>query len=170
MRKYFMKTSRIGFSTWEKSDFDLALLLWNNPDVTKYISSGGFSEEQIKTRFETELKNMELYKIQYYPLFDLQTGNFIGCCGLKPSNISANAYETGFHLLPDYWGKGIATEVGEAVINYAFNVMKVNEIYAGHNPNNIGSKKVIEKLGFQYIEDSFYEPTGLYHPLYKLTK
>jgi len=170
MRKYFMKTNRVGFSNWKETDFNLAALLWSNPEVTKYISSGGFSEVQIKNRFETELKNMELYNIQYYPLFDIQTEEFIGCSGLKPFNINENTYETGFHLLPSYWGKGIATEVGEAVINYAFNVIKADTIYTGHNPNNIGSKRVIEKLGFQYIKDTFYEPTGLYHPLYKITK
>ena len=53
------------------------------------------------------------------------------------------------------------------VIEYAFDIISANNIFVGHNPNNLGSKKVIEKLGFHYIKDIFYEPTGLYHPLYK---
>lgn len=77
-------------------------------------------------------------------------------------------YEIGFHLRPMYWRQGYAMEVAEAVIYYAFSVLQAKGLFAGHNPNNIASSKVLLKLGFQYIGDEFYEPTGLYHPSYEL--
>jgi len=45
--------------------------------------------------------------------------------------------------------------------------LDANGLFAGHNPNNTNSRKVLEKLGFTYVGDEFYEPTGLYHPSYK---
>ena len=54
-------------------------------------------------------------------------------------------------------------------IDYAFTVLKAEGLFAGHNPQNIASQKILSKLGFHYIDDEFYEPTGLYHPSYELT-
>ena len=55
-----------------------------------------------------------------------------------------------------------------AIIDYAFTVLKAKKLFAGHNPNNIASQKVLSKLGFSYVRDEFYEPTGLFHPSYEL--
>ena len=72
------------------------------------------------------------------------------------------------HLRPEFWGQGYAAESANAVIEYAFTVLKANKLFAGHNPNNNKSQKLLNKLGFIYIGDEFYEPTGLYHPSYEL--
>ena len=59
-------------------------------------------------------------------------------------------------------------EAASAVINYAFSIQKADALFAGQNPHNTESAKVLRKLGFHYIGDEFYEPTGLYHPSYEL--
>ena len=61
-----------------------------------------------------------------------------------------------------------AKEAAEAVIEYAFDELHAGRITAGHNPENVRSRRVIEKLGFSYTGDEFYKPTGLYHPSYEL--
>lgn len=55
-------------------------------------------------------------------------------------------------------------------MEYAFKVLKADALFAGHNPKNIASAALLKKLGFKYIYDEFYPPTGLYHPSYLLTK
>ena len=168
MREFFLKTDRIGFSKWDYKDQELAKLLWGDPEVTKYIcASGVFSQKDIINRLNLEISNLEKYQVQYWPIFELETNELIGCCGLRPR--SSNGYEIGFHLRKKYWNQGYATESAKAVINFAFNTLNAKCLFAGHNPNNKRSKKVIQKLGFAYLCDEFYEPTGLYHPLYKLT-
>lgn len=168
-REIFMTTARIGFSKWQKKDEKLAKLLWGNPDVTKYICANGkFSEKEIENRLEKEIDNDARYHVQYWPIFDLATNELMGCCGLRP--YGKNSYEIGFHLRPEFWKKGYATEAAKAVIEYAFSVLGAESLFAGHNPKNTGSKKVLLKLGFEYMRDEFYEPTGLYHPSYELMK
>lgn len=110
------------------------------------------------------MKQNILYNIGLF--FELSSGDLIGCCGLRPYR--GGKYEIGFHLRPQFWGKGYATEAATAVIDYAFSVLKAEALFAGHNPNNVASSKVLLKLGFRYIGDEFYEPTGLYHPSYEL--
>lgn len=166
-REFFLKTSRIGFSKWIISDTDLAKLLWGNPEVTKYICANGtFSMDEIANRLDTEILNESLYQVQYWPIFELTTNELIGCCGLRPHK--ADEYEIGFHLRPEFWGQGYAEESANAVITYAFTVLKAKKLFAGHNPGNGKSRKLLNKLGFRYIGDEFYEPTGLYHPSYEL--
>lgn len=167
-RAFFLKTHRIGFSEWVQDDMDLAESLWGNPEVTRYICANGiFSMEDIINRLNTEISNGLAYRVQYWPIFERRTNIFIGCCGLRPHK--ADEYEIGFHLLPAFWGKGCATESAKAVIGYAFTVLQAKKLFAGHNPYNTKSQKVLNKLGFIYIGDKFYEPTGLYHPSYELS-
>lgn len=166
-RNYFIKTERIGFSKWNKNDIELAELLWDEPEVTRYICADGiFSKEDILNRLTKEISNDAEFGIQYWPVFELATNELIGCCGLSP--YKGNVYEIGFHLRPKFWGQGYAAEAANAAIHYAFKKLKAEKLFAGHNPNNIASKKLLNKLGFKYIGDEYYEPTGLYHPSYEL--
>lgn len=168
-RDFFLKTDRIGFSVWKKDDIKLAEQLWGDPEVTKLIcATGKFSPNDIAARLEKEIENGEKYQVQYWPVFELTSNKFIGCCGLRP--YSDSKYEIGFHLRPEFWGKRYATEAAKAVIDYAFSILKTEALFAGHNPNNTVSSKVLLKLGFSYIGDEFYEPTGLYHPSYELKR
>lgn len=169
MREFFMKTNRIGFSKWNDTDFDLADQLWGDKDVTRYIcASGIFTKQDIISRLETEIKNDNMYRIQYWPIFELASGELIGCCGIRPFSPEERAYEIGFHLRKDYWGMGYASEAAKAVIDYSFVTLKADKLYAGHHPQNEASKKLLTKLGFRYIGDNYYKPTGLYHPSYEL--
>ena len=166
-RDYFLKSNRIGFSKWNKNDLDLAILLWGNKQVSKYIcASGIFFIDDIKNRLALEINNENKYGVEYWPIFDLSNDKFMGCCGLRPRD---SELEIGIHLLPEYWHLGYGSEACKALIDYSFKVLKVNKLFAGHNPNNINSKKLLNSLGFKYIGDEYYEPTGLMHPSYELT-
>ena len=169
MREYFMKTDRVGFSTWQPEDIQLATALWGNPDVTRFIcASGVFAPSDITERLNKEIENQTLYHVQYWPIFILGTEDFAGCCGLRPHG--KDEYEIGFHLRPAYWHMGLACESAKAVIEYAFSELRANKLFAGHNPKNEASRTLLLKLGFEYIGDEYYEPTGLYHPSYELPR
>ena len=168
MREFFLETKRIVFSHWGQGDFSLAHSLWGEKEVTKYISKTGiFSENEIIDRLQLEIDNEKKFHVQYWPIFEKETGEFIGCCGLRPYDIEKRIYEIGFHLKSKYWGKGLGIEAARAIIQYAFDNLHAAELFAGHNPYNVNSKKVLERLGFHHIGDEYYAPTGLYHPSYK---
>lgn len=169
MREFFIKTKRIGFSRWNDADLNLATQLWGDKEVTSFIcATGMFIKQDIIDRLETEVHNDKLFHIQYWPIFELSTEELIGCCGIRPFTSETHSYEVGFHLRKKYWGMGYASEAAKVVIDYSFTVLKANKLYAGHHPQNEASKKLLTKLGFQYIGENFYEGTGLYHPSYEL--
>lgn len=169
MRDFFLKTKRTGFSVWSKEDSLLAKQIWGQPEVTAFISANGlFTDQEIKNRLNQEINHYQDYQVQYFPVFDLNTNDLIGCCGLRRTQ--EGVYELGYHLRKEYWGQGLATEMAEAIIHYASTQLEINQFAAGHHPLNEGSKKVLSKLGFSYVKDNFYEPTGLNHPSYLLNK
>ena len=166
---FHITTTRIGFSKWTSDDLPLAKQLWGDPEVTRYIcASGVFSPEDIAARLAKEIDNDLTYGVQYWPIFELASGELIGCCGLRPYN--GTIYEIGFHLRPKFWRQGFASEAANAAIDYAFSKLNAEGLFAGHNPKNIASKHTLAKLGFRYIRDEFYMPTGLYHPSYELKR
>lgn len=171
MKEYFLKTNRLGFSTWEKNDVKDAMELWGNPNVTKFITANGvMQKEQVMERLEKEINTSICEHIQYWPVYKLDSNQHIGCCGLRPYDAKKNIVEMGIHLKENAWGKGYAYEACIAVIEYAFEMLKFDGIFAGHNPKNQTSASLLEKLGFTYIKDEFYTPTGLFHPSYLMVK
>lgn len=167
MVKYLLESERLGFDKWKTEDLSKAEFLWGDDSVTKLIG-GKLSQTQIKERLNKEINNDRLFGVQYWPLYILKSGEFIGCCGLRP--YKDNVLEIGFHISSHYWRKGFAYEAAKKVLEYAFLVLKIYKLFAGHNPDNTGSKILLEKLGFKYSHDEFYPPTGLNHPSYFLTK
>ncbi|SDL26969.1 Protein N-acetyltransferase, RimJ/RimL family [Paenibacillus sp. OK060] len=170
-RPTFLETERLVFSTWNEEDRALASALWGDHEVSKWISSKGFlSEDEVEARLTQELKRQEDVGVQYWPLFEKDSEVFVGCCGLRPYSPEEEIYELGFHLTRDHWGKGYAMEAAGAVIDYAFGELKAKALFAGHHPDNEVSRHMLSKLGFEYVRDERYEPTGLMHPSYLLKK
>lgn len=65
--------------------------------------------------------------------------------------------ELGFVLAKDYWDQGIMTEVVVAVVNYLFNVEKLDFLVCSHFDENMRSRKVQEKCGFRSYKRRFYK-------------
>ncbi len=167
---YFLKSKRLGFRTWSNDDLDLAFGLWGDFEVTKLFDGRGpFSRTQVKNRLNQEIATQSGHGIQYWPVFLLESGDHIGCAGLRPYDASMNILEIGFHIRSNHWRKGYATEAACIVMDYAFVSLEVAGLFAGHNPKNLASRDLLKKLGFNYTHDEFYKPTGLEHPSYLLT-
>lgn len=159
-------TARLRFAEWSPDDFDLAWSLYGDVEVTR-LFGGPFSREQVQARLEREIGNLAARGIQYWPMFLIENGDFVGACGLRPHG---EIFAFGFHLRPAHWGRGYATEAARAVIDYAFNALGQTTLFAGHHPQNERSKRALVALGFEYWQHSLYEPTGLQHPGYLLKR
>jgi RimJ/RimL family protein N-acetyltransferase len=135
--------------------------------VTRFFG-GPFSDEEIGQRLEREISRMETYGFQYWVIHLLADDQHVGCCGLRPYRLEEGIPELGFHLRPRYWGQGLAVEAARAVIAYSFETIGARSLSAGHHPQNLASKKVLEKLGFQYAQDEFFSALGRNIPYYLL--
>lgn len=164
---YFLQSQRLGFRAWSDADLPLAIGLWGDPDVTRFIG-GPFSSEQVRERLAREIAALCEYGVHYWPVFLLATGEHVGCCGLRPYRVEDGIYEVGFHIRKAQWGQGYAREAARAVIGYAFEAFGATALFAGHHPANEASRHLLLKLGFEYTHDETYTATGLLHPSYLL--
>ena len=60
------------------------------------------------------------------------------------------AGDLGFALNRKYWGNGYVNEAGKLIIDLAFNTLKLERVYAGHDPRNAASGKALKRLGMTY--------------------
>jgi [ribosomal protein S5]-alanine N-acetyltransferase len=176
---YFLRTTRLGFGLWAQEDLPLAMAIWGDPQVTRFVG-GPFAATQVKEKLEREIRNMDQYGVEYWPMFLLASGEHTGCAGLRPTRAireipdsrgrPAKEFEMGFYLRPSYWGMGLAEEAGRAVIEHAFEVLGAGSLYAAHHPQNMASGRVLSKLGFRFTHEEIYPPTGAMHRAYRLVK
>jgi ribosomal-protein-alanine N-acetyltransferase len=164
---YFLKSARLGFRCWTREDLSLARDLWGDIAVTRFFG-GPFSDEEICQRLEREIARMNTHQFQYWPIHLLSGNDHVGCCGLRPYGFEEEIPELGFHLRPKYWGRGLALEAAGAVIDFAFETIGVKGLSAGHHPGNVNSRKVLEKLGFQYTHDEYFPSLEMNIPYYLL--
>ena len=74
----------------------------------------------------------------------------MGACGFDHRERSHRRTETGYWLLPDYWGMGVMSECFPAIIRYAFSELGLHRIMAVVETENAGSRRLLEKFGFSY--------------------
>lgn len=94
-------------------------------------------------------------------------GAFVGRGGLQAATV-AGVYgiELGWALLPDWWGRGLATELGRGAIDRA-RALGLGQVVAYTLPHNLASRGVMDKLGMTH--DGDVEHAGLAHVRYVLT-
>jgi RimJ/RimL family protein N-acetyltransferase len=95
---------------------------------------------------------------------------FVGLVGLSRPTFEAAftpCVEVVWRLLPDHWGRGIATEAARASLDFGFTTLELPEILAWTTPDNVASRKVMAKLGMTHDPaDDFDHPRlPSVHPL-----
>jgi ribosomal-protein-alanine N-acetyltransferase len=99
-------------------------------------------------------------------LRDRATGLMVGRGGLQYTDaIGGFAVEAAWTIVPERWGQGLATELALASVAVAFEALDLRELIAITLPDNLASRRVMEKAGFGY--DRCIEHVGLTHVLYR---
>lgn len=162
-------TERLVARSWRIDDLPLAIELWGDPAVTALIDSRAkLSFPQVEEKLRSEIARERSCGVQYWPLFERDSGGFVGCGGLRAWIYTPGEpnFEIGFHIVKRCWGEGFATEAALGVLDYGWGKLRLSKVYAGHHPDNAASRRILEKLGFKFVDNVFYEPTGLMHPSY----
>jgi RimJ/RimL family protein N-acetyltransferase len=76
--------------------------------------------------------------------------------------------ELGYRLCLKYWGQGYAAEAAAAILKYGFDALSRKRILAFALPQNRTSLKILEKVGFEYLNDFIH--AELPHKLYEFPR
>lgn len=166
---FFLATERLGFRCWQPADLPLALALWGDDQVARFLG-GPFSARDIAARLDREIACQQQHGVQYWPIFEPATGVHLGCAGLRPYREEPGVYELGYHLRPAFWGQGLAVEASRTLVRHAFTALDAASLFAGHHPQNHASARVLARAGFRFAGMQYYEPFQTDEPTYRLTQ
>jgi RimJ/RimL family protein N-acetyltransferase len=76
-----------------------------------------------------------------------------------------NEVEAGWAIVPERWGQGLATELARTAIEAASGPLRLREVVAFALPDNLASRRVMEKTGFVFERDIIH--AGFPHVLYR---
>ena len=107
----------------------------SNPAVNTYLGNNPVKDiDQIRGVIQFIRQQYSDNGIGRWAMIEKKTNTFIGWTGLKYvkelTNKHINYYDLGYRLNQKYWGKGYATESAIACVDYGFNQLKLQEIYA----------------------------------------
>ncbi len=144
-----------------------------DPEVHRYVGNKPVtSKQQIVDVINLLRQQYKDHGIGRWAIIDKKTNEFIGWSGLKfmteMTNNHRYYYDLGYRLRRKYWGLGIATETSLRFLEYAFEKLNANEVYAMANIDNIASNKVLKKVGLTFIET--FDVEGVLHNWYKIDK
>lgn len=141
----------------------------SDAEIMKYVGdSTPLTFEQTQKWIEVSMNNYATHGYGNFAVFYKPTHEFIGYCGLVKS-AHLNDIELIYAFKKMFWGKGIATEACAAIIGFAFSKTGLQQIYASIDPENLASKKILEKTGFTYLYDRADEH-GLNTSYFKISR
>lgn len=173
------ETPRLILRTIDDGDALFQYRLLNSPAVMARL--GGVKElHEIETK---HAKSMALYAREGFSflfMIEKQTGEIVGHCGIKrvdnPLAANQGDHEVGWLVRDDRWRRGYAYEAMCAVLDWAFApAVDAPHVVALTSEANIGSWKLMEKLGMQRrhdldFEDPAFPPQDRTTIQYSLTK
>lgn len=141
------ETLRLIFRDWTTADLTTLHSFCSDPAVMQFVRDGEpWTLDRTKQWIED---SRELTRTKGYCRWALilkETSALIGFCGFVPADDGA---EIGWRLAQSAWGKGLATEAARRVLEYGFDTLGFQRIFATVQSPNRSSIRVCEKLGMK---------------------
>ena len=176
MSNYTIETSRIGLRSWKESDLTPFARINADPKVMRYFPSV-LTEDETLQKIKKYQGHIDEHGFGFYAVDWKERDEFIGVLGLSIARFPAfftPCVEIGWRLDKSSWNQGLATEGAKAAMCYAYEQLRLNEIYSFTTVTNIPSQRVMQKIGmrrFGYFNHPLIESGGdlSRHVIYKST-
>ena len=130
--------------------------IYSHPDSFKYMSNEKpLLWEQTRTLIDSFTEHWQRHKFGVWAVVYKPNQKLIGHCGFKFLENTPEV-QIGYLLLKSFWGIGLGTEAASAALRYGFEVAQLKRIVAIAKPENIASRRVMEKIGMKYEKEAYY--------------
>lgn len=163
-----MQTPRLFLRKIQTDDYNSICSILQDIEVM-YAWEHTFSDEEVVQWIDENLMRYNRDGYSYWAVIEKASGKLIGVTGLIAEQADDENYiGVGYIYNKSYWGNGYAFEAASACVDYAFNILNLNEVTAQIRPENMASRKVAERLGMS-IKKQFikrYKKRDMPHLLY----
>ncbi len=161
----YLETERLILRRFTPEDVDLLVELDGDPEVMRYLTGG---QPTPRAAFEHDILPAWLRYYErgddygFWAAVEKGTGAFLGWFHFRPAGgAPAGEVELGYRLNRAAWGKGYATEGSRALIDKGFRELGVRRVVASTYQDNVGSRRVMEKLGMTLVRTFRMTPEEL---------
>ena len=146
------ETDRTFIREFSMPDLDDLFELYSKPGMTDYMEP--LFEYQKEKEYQLNYINYiyKLYGFGMWLIYDKMSKDLIGRAGIEVRDTcdKGNQAELGFCIASDRWGQGLAYEVCSEIIRLAREEYQLSSLIARCDPANISSRRLLEKLGFEF--------------------
>jgi RimJ/RimL family protein N-acetyltransferase len=150
----FLTTDRLVLRRFTLDDADELLALDSDPRVRRFVEDGEpVTRESAVEMIEHWLGYHERSDLfGFWAAIERATGQFLGWFHFRPGDGHGDDEpELGYRLIASAWGKGLATEGSLALIDRGFSTGRVRRVLAETMAVNMGSRRVMEKVGMRLV-------------------
>ena len=161
------RTPRLLLTRIVPEDLGDMLAMHREAQVARALG-GEQADGEIAALVEKLATQWDRHGFGWWAIREPATGRFIGRGGLRRVSVdNAPEVEVGYALLPEFWNRGLATELSRVSVAQGFVRLGLGEIVGVTLPANCSSRRVMEKTGMRYERD--ITRGGARHALYRLT-
>jgi len=149
-------TGRLCLRRFSLEDLDAYAMIMGDYEVGRWFPLGrGYTCAEAKKSLDNILDHWAKHGFGIWAVTDKDKQILLGRCGL---NLIAETLEVevDFVIAREYWGRGYATEAVWATLAYGFDVLGLNRIIGLAKPDNIASRRVMEKIGMRHVKNAEY--------------
>jgi [ribosomal protein S5]-alanine N-acetyltransferase len=148
-----LQTERLLLRQITEADAPLIYALNTTPGVLQYVHEPALKDEADALRVINDiiLPQYSLYNLGRWAIERKDDNQFMGWCGLKYL-ADIDEVDLGYRLMPQYWGKGYATEAARHTLQFGFAQRNLKTIVGRAHIDNVASWTVLEKIGMQFRE------------------
>jgi isoleucyl-tRNA synthetase len=171
LQKDKIETTRCVMRPFVAEDLPLLLSLHKHEKVAETTYDGMENDEQIAAHLNDFIEHQAKLGYSQWAVFDKASGAFIGRCGISRRHVDTSRDpqpEIRCALLPEYWGKGIATECCYAWLQRFFATQTIDAIAGAATPASVGGRAMLEGLGYVHEKDLTLK--GMACPFFQLTR
>lgn len=155
--KTLIETERLLLREITLDDKEELFKLHSDPAVQNYTGEPVVqSIEEIEKAIRSRIRDYQKYGFGRWATVLKNGMQFVGWAGLAYLP-EFDEIDLGYRFLPEYWGRGIATEASHAILIYGFDVLKLKRIIAIAMKENKASIRVMEKVGMEFDKFAPYE-------------
>jgi len=129
------------------------LELLRDPRIARTLTHDGRppSPEDVRARLRYAIEHWERFGFGLWVMRDLADGSLVGRGGLQSTFATGrDEIEAAWTITPARWGQGLATELAIAAAAAGLEWLRLPSIIAYTTPDNLASRRVMEKAGFRY--------------------
>jgi ribosomal-protein-alanine N-acetyltransferase len=164
MQIELIETNRLRGERIYESHWKLWFDMGTNVDVMATLG-GIWSQGKAWEKMKWNCEQWECYGHGQWMFFEKDTDSFVGRGGIRKTQVNSDeVIELGYALMPQYWGKGLAVEIGKKALSIAFDTFHYPSVVCFTLVDNKRSERVMQKIGFFFERNIMH--AGLPHFLY----